>query len=792
MKKLLYSLSIIALAVLYHPYLFAQGTSLLITGRVLESREGNPIEYATILVRSGTEGELIGGTTTDPEGRFNVQSPHAAIYLEVSFIGFVTRMITEPEIRNNQLDLGDILLEEESTTLDEVVVEGERSQTEFRLDKRVFNVGQDLSSAGASALEVLNHVPSVNVTIEGQITLRGSGGVRILINGKPSVIAGEKGNALGSITADMIERIEVITNPSAKYDAEGTAGIINIVLRQENKEGINGAVTLNTGVPNNHSLGFSLNRRTEKFNLFSQVGVGHRTFPARKQTVNENLENGLYVKSDADHKKNETFYNLILGTDYHLNKRNIISISGYLGYEKETESGVTDFISLGNDGVSRAEWKRTETTEASNPKWQFDTQYQRTFSEDKGHKLLIAALGNFFGKEQRSHFGHESAIPTVHEDQQTETEFREAIYTFKADYSWPFREGWTFESGIQHQLIDISNDYAVRNLAGETWHEDPGLTNVFEMDQQVAAGYSIVAYEGKSLGVKMGLRVEATNLNTLLTNTDDASNRRYLNFFPSTHASYKINKSISFQTGYSRRIYRPGLWELNPFFNIQNNYNIETGNPYLLPEFTDAIEATGIFHLRALSANVGLYHRQTADAIENIVSVEGTVSLTKPVNAGTERTTGIELNAKFTPLDRLSVAADLHFNHLERSGQVDNYSFDFGATRWNSQVITKISLPANVDFEVTGRYRSGYQAIQGRVSENVSADMGVRKKIVKGKVIVNLSIRDIFSSNIRESRVRQSSFYLFERYQMGRFVTFGLSYGFGKGEAMEFSGQKMF
>jgi len=240
--------------------LFAQKESLTIVGTIVESSSDQPIEFATIMVSNKETKEVLTGVTTDMNGTFRVKVPNRNIEIKVSFIGFVSKTIESINFKKGLADLGKILLSEDNKTLDEVVVRAEKSTTEFKLDKRVFNVGKDLSSTGASALEVLNNVPSVNVNIEGEISLRGSAGVQILINGKPSVLASEQGNALGSITAEMIDRVEVITNPSAKYEAEGTAGIINIVIKKEERKGINGSISLNTGIPQNHSVGLSLNR----------------------------------------------------------------------------------------------------------------------------------------------------------------------------------------------------------------------------------------------------------------------------------------------------------------------------------------------------------------------------------------------------------------------------------------------------------------------------------------------------------------------------------------------------
>lgn len=790
MKNLKLSIFLIAGLLGVGQFVSAQTASVTFTGKVLENSKRVPVEYATIIVKNRADSTLITGTSALEDGSFELASPSEEVFIEISFIGFVTKQISDFKILNGRADLSEILLVQDSQVLGEVTVVGQRSQTEFHLDKRVFNVGQDLSSSGASALEVLNNVPSVTVNIEGQISLRGSQGVRILINGKPSVLATEQGNALGSITAEMIEKIEVITNPSAKYDAEGSAGIINIVLKKENKDGVNGAVTVNTGTPNNHSLGFSLNRRTQKFNLFSQLGVGHRTFPEKYRTVNQ--DSAATIASSGNSKKNETFYNLILGMDYHINKNNILSVSGHYGYEKETEYSDTDFTSMKGE-VTQSRWRRHEATRANNPKWQYELQYQKNFEDHKDHKLLMSSQGNFFGKDQSSDFSHHLLEgDTGFSDQKTRTDFKEAEYIFKADYTKPFNDVWSVEAGGQYLIKDISSDYAISNLVNSSWQTDPDLTNIFSMDQDVLAAYASGAYEGNKLGVKVGLRVENTNLNTLLENTNERNQQKYLNLFPSAHTSYKLTDRFSFQAGYSRRIYRPGLWELNPFSNIQNNYRIQTGNPYLKPEFTDSYEITGIYNFQALSLNLGTYHRFTSDAIEEVSTVENNISTSKPANIGTRRTTGLEFNAKYSPAVWVSVSADVNYNYFIRNGVFENTVFNFSADQMTSRVTSKFKLPAGFDLELVGHYRSGYKTLQGRVSENAFADLGLRKKIFKGKTIVNLSVRDVFASRFWETTITQPEFYLYQHSRMGRFITLGISYGFGKGEAMEFSGQKMF
>ncbi|MGB2165363.1 MAG: TonB-dependent receptor, partial [Flavobacteriaceae bacterium] len=267
----------------------AQQNSFEITGSVIDLATKQPIPFATILVGEKATLQPLTGVTTMDDGSFTVLSPSDDIYVEISFIGYEPVRLENIATKGKLMDIGTIALSEQSEMLNEVEVSGEKSTMEFKLDKRVFNVGKDLSSTGASALEVLDNVPSVTVSIEGQVRLRGNAGVQILINGKPSVLTSEGGNALGSITAEMIEKVEVITNPSAKYEAEGTAGIINIVIKKDERKGINGSFTLNYGQPDNNSVGLSLNRRTEKFNLFTQIGYGSRSYPRESKNKNDNF-----------------------------------------------------------------------------------------------------------------------------------------------------------------------------------------------------------------------------------------------------------------------------------------------------------------------------------------------------------------------------------------------------------------------------------------------------------------------------------------------------------------------
>jgi len=766
-------------------------TTVEITGSLIENNSSQPIPYATVVVKDKITKQNITGIISDDNGKFMVLSPTPNFYLEISFIGFETKTITEFKIQGGKTNIGALKLIPDNQKLNEIVVTAQTSKTTFKLDKRVFNVGKDFSTSGASALEVLNNVPSVNVSIEGDVSLRGSAGVQILINGKPSVLADQSSNALGTITADMIESIEVITNPSAKYEASGTAGILNIILKKEEKRGWNGSVSANTGSPDNHSLGLSINRRTDDFNFFAQMGAGYRSLPQNAENTNQNLIIDEVILSQGKEFRNETFFNITLGTDYHINAFNVLTLSGNFAYEIEDQPSAYQFRILDTNDDLISSWSREENTAATNPKYQFELNYKKQFKTNKEHSLQVSALGSFFGKDQESKFINTLITGAdITNAQQTETDFQQADYTFKADYVNPLTEIYTIETGVQYVINDVGNDFEVRDLVDDSYVINENLTNNFDWKQNVLGLYVTTAYEKDKFGVKLGLRVEQTDLKTLLTTTNERNAQNYTNVFPSFHSSYKISDNTSIQAGYSRRIFRPRLWDLNPFFNIRNNFNIRAGNPNLQPEFTDSYELTSIYKIGKASLSSSLYYRYTTQVVERISTFEDNVTFSSPENIGTNSSVGFEMNGKFSPNKWLTLTGDFNLNYFDRIGTFENQDFDFSGSQWSSRMGSKIGLPADIDIEFTGNYQSGFETVQGEQSGYAFLDLGVRKKIFKGKVILNLGVRDLFKSRIQERFVNQPTFESYSFSQRGRFITFGISYGFGKGEAMTYSGRR--
>ena len=539
-------------------------------------------------------------------------------------------------------------------------------------------------------------------------------------------------------------------------------------------------------------LGLVLINERKKINLFSQLGIGRRTFPWEEISENRNLITNNFIQSSGGGDFNETYINTILGTDYFINKRNVITLSGQFAYELEKKDAYLDFDFFEDNQTATNRYRRYERATANNPKFRYELQYKKDFKRHKDQALLFSALGDFFAKDEESTFTTNNFAADADPQQKIRNDYKLAEYIFKLDYTHPFLEKYTLETGSQYLINDVGNDYAISNFVDNAWEENPNLSNIFDYNQSVFALYATSAYQGEKWGLKLGLRLENTNLEIDLKNTSEHYQYDYTNLFPSAHTSYKISDYFSLQAGYSKRISRPSLWDLNPFYDLGNNYYITTGNPNLQPEYTDSYEMTSIHSIAKASINWGVFYRHTKNVIEDVIVYEDNVSISRPDNVGINTIMGIELNAKYSPFNWFTLNNNFNYGSFNREGTYGEISLDFNGNRWSNVMTGKFKLPENFSMEISGNYESGYQTFQQEISDSFYTNFGLRKKIIKGKLILNLSIRDVFASRRYEYTTKQPDYYLFKNVQQGRFITFGVSYGFVKGEAMEFSGQKMF
>lgn len=769
----------------------AQKSSIKVEGVVVDKSTSKPLDFATIALYENESKELIAGGITNSVGKFTLASTTEDFYVEVSFLGYTTLLVSDYEIKGQSVYLKTIMIEPDQELLEDVLVTAEKSQTVFELDKRVFNVGQDLTTSGGSALDVLNNVPSVNVNIEGVVSLRGNSNVQILINGKPSVLT--SGNTLGSITADMIEKIEVITNPSAKYDAQGTTGIINIVLKKENKKGLNGSMSLNVGSPLNRNIGLSMNLRTEKFNFFSQFGVGKRSriYSYNGVTLDRKNVNSNYLYNDGSSGRDEQVYHMVLGTDYHINKFNVITLTGNFAYEVEDNYSDTFYEKTDRSDVLINSSSRNEVAEATNPKINYDLTYKKSFDGNEDKSFIISATGNSFSKDQVSNFENKGIFGEFESfEQQFENEYLRAEYAFQADYVHPFSKDSELETGIKYVITEISNDYDLMDWVNDTWTSNPEFTNIFSYDQNILAAYTTYGYEFGKLGIKGGLRVENTAIKSLLEVTNEVNDQNYTNLFPSIHSSFKFTETFQVQMGYSRRIGRPDMRELNPFTSFNDNLNLRTGNPDLLPEFTNSYEISGLRTWGGATLSGALYHRRTDGVISRITTVIDSLTITTPMNLGQSRNTGLELNGSFDPAKWYRLMVDANWTSFHRTGVLESKDFDFSNSSWSAEFTNKFKFPHDIDLEIGVNYQSAVERVQGKTLSYAYADFGIRKKLMKGRTVINFSMRDVFKSRREKTEVDLEDFYRYrESIRAPQQWILGISYGFGKGDAMEYSGQ---
>ena len=437
---------------------------------------------------------------------------------------------------------------------------------------------------------------------------------------------------------------------------------------------------------------------------------------------------------------------------------------------------------------------RHEDTDATNPKWEYELQYEKAFEDDEERNFTVSATGSSFAKDQSSVFANNRLSGAFSDfEQSSRSDFANVVYNFQADYTHPFSGETTLETGARYEISDNTNDYHVRELMDAEWVLVPEFTNVFDFNQNVLGIYATYAYELEKFGIKAGLRVEHTRLKTNLR-TDNRQNRQdYTNAFPSFHTSYKFTEQFSVQLGYSRRIQRPGMWDLNPFYDIRDNLNISIGNPGLVPEYTHAFELTAIQTVDIGALNGAVFHRRTTDVMEEIVRVTDSLAVSTYQNIGQSNQTGLEFNGKIDPVEWLSLLADFNWLYFLRTGSYEETDFDFDNTRWSARLTAKFKLPADFDLKWRMRYRSREQLLQGYQHDMFYTDFGLRKKLLDGRAIVNFSIRDVFNSRRYIFEMDQATFYRYSERQWNRrrFVL-GLSFGFGKGDALEFSGHKSF
>lgn len=763
MKPFRYLLS--AFLLLTSVSIFAQGkperAKVAITGKIIEKTSKLPLEYATVTFKNTKNPKQIYGGITDNKGDYSVDVTPGVYEITLEFISFKPTVMAQKQL-NAATNLGTIALEEDATQLNEVVIRAEKTTVEIKLDKKVYNVGQDMMVKGGTASDVLDNVPSITVDAEGNVALRGNDNVKILIDGRPSN-AINIADALKSIPADALDKVEVITNPSSRYNAEGGGGIINIVLKKGKNLGLNGTAVLSTGYPETYGGTGNINFKSKEFNLFTTQGYNYRNNPGRAFTNSRylNADNTTkdYMNEKRENERLNKSYNATLGMDWYLSKST--TWTNTFNYRRSNGDNRDDvfqnFFDVNRDYVSTTNRVNNEDSESQNV--EFTTNLTKNFKKE-GHKLTID--GSFSTNDDKNIAlinETSTANPAINIDETLNNQ-KQSRNSIQTDYVLPVGKGGQFEAGYRGDFSINTTDYAVnRNGVPNT-----EFTNTLEYKEKVNALYSQYGFKVKKFSTLLGMRWEDSDIDVNQLVTSDFTNKKYNNFFPSAFFTYEINDRSSASISYSRRIQRPRGRQLNPFNNLSSNVNIFVGNPDLNPAFTNSIDLGYIKRWDKLTFNTSLYGNKTTDVFQMIRKQTGTLAdgtpviTTTPINLATEYRSGFEFTLNYSPYKWWKLNSNFNFFYIKTDGDytyVDSNNdtvfqdFDFETTSWFTRLSSKVTLPYKIDWQTNMNYQGAQKNRQGSSLGNFSMNLALSKDVLKDKGTVAFNISDVFNSRKR-------------------------------------------
>jgi len=726
-----------------------------VKGKVVDKSSSKMVEYATVMVYMLPDSSFVEGGITDANGSFELTLKQGRYFLTIQFLGYHTISVDNFEVgRGREMrDLGKLFIVPNDALLEEVEVVAEKSTVEMTLDKRIFNIGKDISSTAGNAIEVLENIPSVTVDIEGNVSLRGDEGVRILIDGKVSGLAGiNSRDALRSLQADMIERIEVVTNPSVRYDAEGTAGIINIVLKKDRRNGFHGSIDLSAGTPQQYGVGINTNYRLNKLNFFVNYALDYRERNGAGTSRRDFFrQEGTFTTFQDSKNKRTGLSNMIrTGAEYFISPKDVLTFSlMYRISDEENKSTVIyDDYGPGNEFLSKSE--RVNRGEESDPNLEYSIDYKKEFG--KKDQALTANFRYFDNSEAEKSNIIETIraanMPVNEQFQKVENNESEANFQAQLDYVHPFSKKSKFETGIKYEQREIDNDYKVldKDSTGQ-YVTMPEFTNRFLYDEKILAVYLLYGGELGRYSYQAGLRTEYADINTELRETSEKNNQNYLDFFPSLHLNYKLTEKDQLQLSYSRRIRRPGYWQLNPFRSFTDNRNIRTGNPNLRPIYTDSYELGYLRYWDKASLNFNTYYRRSTDVFQRIETVDSAgITYAGPVNFALNNSIGIELIGNVSPFKWWSLNGSLNFFRSMTEGEANDISYNTDYYTTTGRLMNKFNIRRGFDIQLALNYRGPMDMPQGTRKAVWSADFGASKDVFKGQGTFTLSVRDIFNT----------------------------------------------
>lgn len=738
--------------------------TISVSGSVIEAETQQKLEYATI-VFTPIKGKKVTGGITDANGKFNIEIRPGTYNISVEFLSLETKTFNYKKLTEDT-NLGVIALNPSAEALDEVEIIAEKSTVEIRLDKKIYNVGKDMTVKGGSASDVLDNVPSVNVDAEGAVSLRGNENVRILIDGKPSALVGLTGtDALRNLPAEAIEKVEVITSPSARYDAEGTAGILNIILRKGKITGFNGSTNLTVGNPDMLRISPNLNYRTKKFNLFSNLGYSYRKGPGNSQSYFTNYDNDIitgYRNEDRVFDRKSNNFNASLGLEYYINKNS--SITGSFFYRNSNDDDIATNISTFYDSNSvllNTENRIENEKEDGNDK-QYSLNYTNNF-DGKGKKLTIDLQ---YGDSEESEPANVFVNDALSEQNSQITTSQDKL--LQVDYVLPIDEKSQFELGHKSTLQDLNSDFRVRDVNDNPLPNDP--SNAIEFKQNIYAFYTQYGSKINKFSYLLGLRTEITDIDLNVLTTNQFSDKNYTEWFPTINLGYEVNDEQNFTLGYSRRLRRPRHWFLNPFESRSSATNVFRGNPDLDPTFTSSFDLGYNTKINKFNLGASVYYQYSTDIIQRVSILEERdvngvitdVTVSQPINLNDENRYGFEFTTNYNPSKKVRLSAS--FNYFKFNTDAFTYIYTAGngsqvitnldevnESSWFTRFNSRITLPAKIQWQTRIMYRGPQKNAQTDRKGMFMTNLSFSKDIFKEKASLVLNVSDLFNSRKRES-----------------------------------------
>ena len=792
LRKIVILLLLLA-SVAFPTHLFAQGK---ISGKVIDRQTGSSVEYATIAVLNAKDSSLVTGTVTEGNGSFAVKIAYGRYLVRISFMGYETYFHPKEVVlsdRQPSVNVGKVQIAPGAMMMEEVQVRAERTLVEYQLDKRVVNVDKNLVSSGGTATDVLEQVPSVSVDNDGNVSLRGSSNVKVLINGRPYELMGnDLETLLEQIPASSVESVEVITNPSAKYDPEGMSGIINIKLKDKTSGalGLNGVVNLNIGTPLPFlipdllpqviptSMGsISLNYTTEKYNLFFTLDGGMRNRGSFGHSNIERLRNGAAWSHDTIDQysiRRNYMGSMKVGGEYFFNERNSLLFSYQMrGGKRSRMSQIFSTDLLNEDHF--LDYLQADTNDNRNINHTFNLSYVKKF-EEKDRELTADAtfsLRHVVGDGwQEQVYDNPLAMWDNYYLREAETENHHQALNLKVNYVHPFAEVWKLEVGYEGRLDWPDQNAIYYRTEYDSLHSlyryhDTVSSTHFDYTQQTHALYATLGGKiSDKFSAQAGLRGEYSYLYGYDVNhpATEPVHKSYWQPYPTLHLSYEMDKNNSMQVSYSRRVRRPHMWDLNPYLDVREGQELGFGNPNLDPEFTNAFELSYNLSLDKWNIYTCAYYRQTNNMMTRYGYVWDSLSQQRyswwmPYNpqydgywASTWQNLdrgynyGLELIVDWQLFKwwKLNVSVNLYKSVIEGTELLDNKRQE--AVQASGKFSSFMTLPKDWTVQFSGQYFAPWLDLQTTMFSSYWFDLAVKKDVLQKRGTVSLRVGDVFAT----------------------------------------------